>query len=497
MKTRLEALRNEAGVAMMTVILIAAALTVAATASSVIAIQGLRSSSEDWRGTRAQSYAEAGLQRFLNDLRLGSFGINSVLGAGCTSAPVQIPPGVIGNGTYAAQLTVYNPNTNPQIPPPWTGVAPNPLPAVCVGRSSSTKVPQLYAITSTGSTGTAPSPTPGTTGVGRRVIRGVVTISGSGLPVGVYVRNVDANGNPDFNNISLFARGDVVGREKLSFSGNDLYYTKADVYYNFPGQPTTPIPAAVHATGAIYATTNTKKGVEHPPNPNCNANPRGTAGQSLWDGSVTGGTVSATCANFAAGGFPPTSRFTGADLDYITGRNTLPQLTALEYATLKSTAQSSGIYCSMAAGGASGTCTKQGATFTPYPGTWLTGNLSPLKNFVVYFEFPNGTNPLTNDIKWNASVTPCSTDPAINQSAVVVVRNGSITLRGGGSMYGNVIAPEGYVDAAGNYIVNGSVIANQLRLRGTAGFRLDACAVANTPSTLMNVTGGRWSEVDR
>jgi hypothetical protein len=491
MRTRLQALRNEAGVAMMTVILVAAALTAVATASSVIAIQGLRSSSEDWRGTRAQSYAEAGLQRFLNDLKVGSVGINSVITAGCSTAPVQIPPGVVGNGTYAAQLTVYNPNTTPQVPPsPWT-VANTSSPP-CLGRSSSTKVPQLYAITSTGSTGTVASPTPGTEGVGRRVLRGVVTISGSGLPVGVYVRNVDANGNPDFNNISLFARGDVVGREKLAFTGNDLYYTLGDVY---PGlSTTTPIPAGVHATGAIYATTNTKKGVEHPPNPNCNANPRGTAGQSLWDGSVTGGTVSSGCSGQS--GYPPTSKFTGNDLDRITGRNTLPQLTALEYASLKSTAQSSGIYCAMAAGGNSGTCTKQGATWTK-PAVINTGDLSPLKNFVAYFEFPSATNALNQDIKWNATVGPCSTDPAVNQSAVVVIRNGSATLRGGGSMYGSVIAPEGYVDSAGNYTVTGSIIANQLRLRGTAAFKLDACAVANTPATLMNVTGGRWSEVDR
>jgi hypothetical protein len=329
--------------------------------------------------------------------------------------------------------------------------------------------------------------------VGRRVIRGVVTVSSSGLPVGVYVRNVDANGNPDFNNISLFARGDVVGREKLSFTGTDLYYTLGDVY---PGQSTTtPIPAAVHATGAIYATTNTKKGVEHPPNPNCNANPRGTAGQSLWDGSVTGGTVTTTCANFVGGGFPPTSRFTGADLDRITGRSTLPQLTALEYSSMKSSAQSSGIYCLMT-GPSTGTCTKQGTTPLGY-GTFTDSSVSGLQNFVVYIEFPNGSNPVNNDVKWNASVTPCSTNPAINRSAVVVVRNGSVTLRGGGSMYGSIIAPEGYVDAAGNYTVTGSVIANQMRLRGTAAFKLDSCAVANTPATTISVSSGRWSEVDR
>ena len=490
MKTRLGALRNQSGVAMMTVILVAAALTAVATASSFIAIQGMRASSEDWRGTRAQSYAEAGLQRFLNDLKLGSYGINAVMTAGCSTAPVALPPGIVGNGTYAAQLTVYNPNANPQVPPsPWTTANVSSPP--CQNRNPSTKVPQLYAITSTGSTGVVASPSPGSVGVGRRVIRGVVTISGSGLPVGVYVRNVDANGNPDFNNISLFARGDVVGREKLAFTGNDLYYTLGDVY---PGLSTTPIPAAVHATGAIYATTNTKKGVIHPPNPNCNANPRGTTRQSLWDGSVTGGTVSSGCSGQS--GYPPTSKFTSADLDRITGRSTLPQLSALEYSSLKSSAQSSGIYCAMAAGGATGTCTKAGATWTK-PATINTGDLSPLKNFVAYFEFPNGSNALTNDLKWNATVGPCSTDPAINQSAVVVVRNGSVTLRGGGSMYGSVIAPEGYVDAAGNYTVTGSVIANQLRLRGTAAFKLDTCAVANTPATLMNVTGGRWSEVDR
>jgi hypothetical protein len=306
------------------------------------------------------------------------------------------------------------------------------------------------------------------------------------------VRNVDANGNPGFDKISLFASGDVVGREKMGFTGNDLYYTLGDVY---PGSSTTtPIPAGVHATGAIYATTNTKKGVEHPPNPNCNANPRGTTGQSLWDGSVTGGTVTTGCTGQT--GFPPTSKFTAADLNRITGRSTLPQLTAQEYASLKATAQSSGIYCAMAAGGGSGTCTKQGAAWTK-PATINTSDLSPLKNFVAYFEFPSGSNALNQDIKWNASVGPCSTDPAVNQSAVLVVRNGGVTLRGGGSMYGSVIAPESYVDSAGNYIVTGSVVANQLRLRGTADFKLDACSVANTPSTLINVSGGRWSEVDR
>jgi hypothetical protein len=484
-------LKDERGVAMMTVILVAAALTAVAVTSSFVGIQELRSSSEDWRGTRATSYAEAGLQRFLTELKAGGFGINSIVTAGCSTVPISLPAGIVGDGTYSAELTAYNPATSPQVPPsPWT--AANATSAPCVGRSTSTKVPQLYAITSTGSTGAAVAPTPGTAGIGRRAVRGVVSISGSGLPVGVFAKSIDANGNPDFTGISMFVQGDVVGREKLSFTGNDLYYTLKDVYG--ASYATTPIPAAVHATGAIYAKTNAKSGVEHPPNPNCNANPRGTTGQSLWDGSIGGGNVTSGCTGQT--GWPPTSKFTPANLSSITGRTNLPQLTDAEYTALKQTAQSSGIYCSIAVGGGSSTCTKQGAAWT-LPSVINTGNITPLKNFVAYFEFASGGNAMNQDIKWNASVGPCSSDPAVNQNGVVVVRNGSITLRGGGSMYGSVIAPEGFVDSAGNYAVVGSVIANQMRLRGTAAFLLDACAVANTPSSTINVSPGRWSEVDR
>jgi hypothetical protein len=64
-------------------------------------------------------------------------------------------------------------------------------------------------------------------------------------------------------------------------------------------------------------------------------------------------------------------------------------------------------------------------------------------------------------------------------------------------MYGTIVAPEGAVDAAGNYVVYGSVIANSLRLRGTAGFALDSCADNNAPATTLQVSPGRWSEVDR
>ena len=473
----LRALRNERGIAMVTVLFVGAALTVVAAAASFMAIRQLRATSADASGAQAVAYGEAGLQRFLNELKLGTYGLTTILQAGCQSPPIKLTPGVVGSGTYNAELTVFNPSTNPQVPPsPWSPSVTGP----CAGRSSDPRAPQLYAISSTGSALQ-----------GRRVIRSVVTISGSSLPLGVFVNNINANGNPDFANISVFSSGDVFGREKMAFSGNDLTYFLGDVY---PGQSmTTPIPAAVHAVGAIYATLNSKKGVEHPPNPNCNANPRGTTGQSLWDGSGTGGTVTSGCAGQV--GFPPTSKFTMTDYNRITARTSLPQLTDAEYAGLKASAQATGIYCSLSAGGATSTCTKQGVPWT-LPPVVNTADISGLKSFVAYFEYTGG-DPLAQDIKWNATVGPCSDDQAINNNGIVVVRNGGATLRSAGSFYGNFIAPEGAVDAAGGYTIVGSVIARQLRLRGSATFKLDECAKRNPPSPLLRVTPGRWSEVDR
>ena len=59
----MESLRSQTGVALVTVILVGAALTVVATTGSFIAIREMRASSDDARGGQAVAYAEAGLER--------------------------------------------------------------------------------------------------------------------------------------------------------------------------------------------------------------------------------------------------------------------------------------------------------------------------------------------------------------------------------------------------------------------------------------------------
>lgn len=480
---RLRAVRGESGVAMITVIFIGAALTVMSTTAGVMAVRSLKSSSESRAGSKAVAHAEAGLERFLNQLKTGGFDVAAIMEAGCATPPVTIPPGIVGDGTYSAELTVYDPSQPPayQVPQtsPWT--AGNDLAVPCTGRSTSPRTPQLYAISSTGVAGS-----------GRRTIRGVVTITGAGLPGGVFVSKVDANGNPDFKNISLFVKGDVSGREKLSFTGDDLIYLRGDVYVNpAPANPTLAVPAAVHATGSIYLKGDSK-GQEHPPSPNCIANPRGTAGQSLWDGSVTGGTVTTGCATWTGIGLPPTSRFTLNDFNRLAGAPNLPQLDEPTYLALKSAAQASGIYCSISLAGTA-TCTKAGGPWTP-PATIVDGSLSGLpNNFVAYFEYAAGGNPLTRDVKWNATVGPCE----LGKSGIIVVRNGGVTFRGGGSLNGNVVASEGVVDAAGGYTITGGIISKEIRLRGTSTMQMTPCWRSNSPAAAISVSAGRWGELDR
>lgn len=492
--------QDERGVALLTVVLVAAALLVLSTAGSVIAVGQLRAGQAATRGSEALAHAEAGLQRFLRELKMGNFGLGAILTAGCSTAPVTLPTGRIGSGTYSAELTVYDADASPQVPPAWTGAptAQGPCtdpPGTTPARfpsgvpSPSPRVPYTYAITATGTSNT-----------GRRVIRAIVTISGAGLPRGVFVNQLNANGNPGFDNISLFSKSDIYGREKLGFTGTDLQYTLADVY-GPSYSATTFIPTAAHSVGAIYLKANGRNTREHPPQVNCTANPRGTAGQSRWDGSV-GGSGPITTAPCGAGTYPPTSLFTAADFKRVSGdREGLPQLTEAEYASLKANAQTRGIYCSIPATGTA-SCTKYNPTTGlvetySLPGTVVTNPMPAGSTYVAYFEYAAGGDPSTRSIKWNAAVSPCSNVPASNNSATIVVRNGGLDLRSNATMYGSAIAPEGVVDVAGGFTLVGSVIANEVRLRGNSTFKLDTCSQTNAPAASLNVTGGRWSEIDR
>lgn len=489
-------LRQETGVAMITVLFVGATLAVLATSAAVMSVKGLRSATQDKSSAQALSAAEAGLERLLLDVARGDVGYGLMQKAGCQTAPVSLPPGTLGPGTYDVYLTIYEPGQTPKVPPvPWS--AANASAAPCVTRSTN-----LFAITATGRQAG-----------GTRVVRQIVSVvvGSTKLPLGIYADKIDANGNPTMKNISVFTAGDVIGRGKFALIGNDSFFRMKDVYSQsaFPSFTWTGgrswdsfIPAAVHATGEIYAKNSGTRGREHPPSANCAANDTrngGLAYQSEWDGSAcTGctnnGAITADCGGLA--GYPPTARFTSTDLARIAQ---VRNFTEAEYAVLKSAARSGGIYCEFAVS----KCWKNGVEGGPQT-TWNTGDL-PVDDaqLIAYFEFPYSTNTSGNKISWKATWKAISgvmcnaTNASDNRSAVIVVRNGSFDFGANTELTGAILVPEGDFDSSGTPILHGSITARTFRVRGNATFESSSCFAGTLPTTLADVTPLGWSEIDR
>lgn len=528
MRSRLSQLRTEAGVALVTVLLIGMALSVLASAAAFTTVQELRAGGDDRRSSAALAYAEAGIDRMIEYIRSGLVTWNDLRLAGCSDGSGVRPPltlpqgsgtGTVGdfdNGTFTVELEVYAFSSDPALRVP---------PGSCPANPSASKSPRFgnfyFAITSTG---THPSAT--------RVIRQIVKIGVLGLPIGIFADNVTASGTPGFDGISMVSPNDILGRSKMAFRGTDTYYTLNDFW---PGQYTAAegaanIPAAVHSLGTIYLQSSGSAKPEHSvsgsPGPlNCTANKTsaaggeapGTPGQSQFDqsGYQVGGFIpdGSTCAPTWAGSpveAPPSSEI--QDLSSVTPK---PELSDQDYLTLRATAKRHGLYCSVNLAGTAENCTRLGEAWLPSP-VKTTGTdvgdievtqadvdfvLAEQKTFVAYFEFANNTTIETNDVHWKATVGPCSSEPELNKSVIAVVRNGNFSMIGGGLLNGAVFVPEGSVFTAGGAKINGTVIAERFDNRGNANFTLNdpyaGCWLENIPGPFLSVGLENWAELDR
>jgi hypothetical protein len=483
-------LRDQSGVTMITVLFVGAALTALTSTAMFVTIQEFRAGTDDKKAAEALAYAEAGIDKVLLELRRDVWHFGELRRAGCPEQPKElfVQDNIGAAGKYRATLSVWDPNAATpaaRLAPAACNVAPHN------SSEPRTTQPRLLAITSTGEHPTA-----------RRVVRQIIEMKPLGLPIGIYADRIDANGNGGMVSISMLSPTDIVGREKMAFAGLDPYYTKDDFYGNGDKSK---IPAAAHAGGQIYggSGTGTK---EHPPSPNCNANRTtgtnpGAQGQSLWDGSnwTTGpdangngypdeSEITSGCPGQT--GFPPTSSFNAAAQQRV---SPTPKLTEQDYLTLKGAAKSSGLYC------LNGTnCLREGASITLGNNVRNSdlGALVNKTNFVVYFEYTSG-DPFTNKVNWNATIGPCSDDPNVHRSVVLIVRNGSMEMQSNSRITGFALVPEGAFDSAGNYVSEASIIAKEFRLRGQADLRLSDCWVRNMPIPFVDVIPRGWSEVDR
>ncbi|MDQ3986397.1 MAG: hypothetical protein M3280_07865 [Actinomycetota bacterium] len=479
-------LRGEAGVAMITVMLVGATLTVLASAAALTTISELRSGTDDRKAAEALSFAEAGIDRLLRYIRTGNnITWGKLIQAGCENpGGLKVPTGSLGVGSFEATLKVYEPN------PPSGNSVDRFVPGACNYRATAPNDPQgqSFVITSKGSQPAA-----------KRVVQQIVQIKPLGLPVGIYANVIDAGGSPNMVGVSMFSETQIRGREKLAFSGTDPYYFMQDVFPEgvVGRSPLEHAPAAGHAALGIFMKQNGTKPEFPGPAPettkNCAANNGGVVSQSLWDsdGSTATGSLTSGCSGQS--GYPTTSKFTTTTLDSIRPH----VLDEQDHVALRDAAKEGGLYCSI--NGGSGTCTLMGNTVA-YQSVWGDTHIAELfnsgiYNFVAYFEFLSG-DTLTNQVKWHSNVWGCNADPNLTKSAVVVVRRGGIELQDA-SLNGAIII-DGDMKYTGNPVMNGTVISRGgFRISGNATFSLDDCWVQNMPGPFLTAVPNSWNEIDR
>ncbi len=507
-------LRNESGVALVTVLFIGAALTVVTTTATFVAIQQAHSSLDDRKAETALGYAEAGIDSMIDYISSsGNVTANMLFNAGCpvngvinylTTAglvqnPANAPVTSLGNGTYQAYATVYNINSSD----PATQFPPGACSALS-GQGTSPHDTHYVVITSTGRSPAA-----------KRVVQQVIKITPRGMPIGLYAQGINAGGTPNIVGDSMVTTDKIVGRDKLIFTGCDPYYKLSDFWPTVSFPSTTRcypyVPSSAHAVGGIFMKQNGTEPEFTGGSGTINCTANGTSGsyayQSLWDGdgSPGSGAFSGTCNGLP--GSPGTSRFTSADAARVAPQ---PTLTADDYDALKRAAQASGIYCS---GPTASTCTVAGTSATA-PTTWQDGDIAPVLNsgtlnFVAYFDFSGGSAS-DNLVKWKASVQPvgttdgtaCSSDPTKNRSVIIVVHNGSIELENGAVIEGAIILDGSGAQFKynGNPVIDGPIIApnGTINMGGGPTFQLDSCYVTNMQSLLLlKATPVHWSEIDR
>jgi hypothetical protein len=483
---------NQRGVAMVTVIFVAAALLVVSSTAAFVAVREFRAGSDDRKAAEALAYAEAGVDRMIQYIRnSGAVTFGALRQAGCGRGPITIPSTTIGNGTFSVTAWVYDPDG----PTPTDKLAtqhPRNNGASTFACSNVPATPRGTAYLAIESIGEHPA--------AKRVVQQVVEVEPRGLPVGVSADSIEASGTAQTIGVSMLSEQKIIGRDKITFTGLDPYYTVGDFW---PGGPfpagisaSTPVPSAAHAVQGIYLKSNGTDWEFESGLMNCTAN--GAGGQSLWDGDGVGNLspqhspITSGCAGQV--GYPPHSYFSAADLARIAPSS----LDEADHRALKQAARAYGIYCSIPTSG-SATCLKQGVSY-PYQSVWQDGDVASLfangtLNFVTYFEFIGGS-ALSNRVKWKANVWGCSDDPAINRSAVIVVRNGGLDLENGANVNGALLL-DGEFKYSGNVFFNGTIVAQKFNISGNSTFSLDQCWVRNMPGPFLGVTPTHWSELDR
>lgn len=444
-------LRDDRGIALITVMLVGAVLSGMGIIVVTTTISDMRAANADRTSLRTLDVAEAGVADAISYIR--SKGVKQICST-CTTQWNTSNPMVLTYPRGSAQVSI-------------AAINPYKPPQTRVGR---------YSITSVGTTTGS-----GAVGVGqisgKRTVQEIVDVRPLSFPLGVYTASqVNLGGTINMFQESLFSGSCVDSRYKLVMEPGPSGST-IDPYYN--------IPAGVHSTSYI-----TDK------NTSCATDPSGADNQAIHKTAACNTNYPADQDSLGAP-FPGTTCAT-ADAgygDYDTNGSNFNQQTFVntygflprglsddDYANLKARAIAAGTYFP------AGTAVVWPSSFTqPLSPT------DPRFNPVIYVQNQDLT------IQGDLNSYAWANDPSCTMShptVVVVVDHGSLNLSSSTNFAGFLFVPDGNIKFTGSPTITGTMFSKSLDWSGGSTVGLNECFAANTNGGILNVTKYSWREVD-
>ncbi|MGI8426706.1 MAG: pilus assembly PilX family protein [Actinomycetota bacterium] len=324
-----------------------------------------------------------------------------------------------------------------------------------------------YKIFSVGTLGAGPA---------SRTITTQVSVKPFSFPIGIFAEDyVQHGGNVDVASISMFSKGCVFKRDRVTFSGAiDLAHPGLK-----PGVHSAKWISTANGNNDASCSSTSIKNIHKPPIPGvCNAT-------YPYDQDKLGGPL--TALNAACYPNLTTSHFDENALKtygYVDPRG----LPANQYAELKATAQAAGTYYNCSSGPA---CSPN-----------LNGVSNPNAVLYVHLGAP-GTNTGRSVTFGPGDLVGYGAAYCGTRSLLIVVEGGDLHMNNNLDIVGAIFAPDGFVHVNGGAKILGSLFAKQLQVNGDAAFTLmgpannDHCFFDNPPAGTLNVSPFNFQEVDR
>lgn len=441
---------GEDGVAMLTVVLVAAIMTALGLAVTKTAILNLDNAGRDRVASGALGAAEAGVAGAITFLR--GDGVAQICTT-CTTTYNLINPATVvypGGGKAVVTIAVAQ-----RYAPPTTRVG-------------------KYVIRSVGTSGSGP---------GKRTIEQSIDVKPFDFPLGVYTQGkMNFGGNVSLTRESVFSGSCIESREKLGFQA-DPADGKIDDAYN--GVPAGAHSASYIKTGSESVCSTNLAQVKATDNraihqaSTCNTT--FWADQDALGGPFTTLTGGDFCRTRTTGKGDYDVKGSGFSLDTLRDvYGFVPRgLTDEQFALLKTKAK------------ANGTWFPAGVNPVFPTASAIPGN--PGFNPIIYIEDQNVS--LTNQLNSYAYTS----DPgctSLHPSVLFIIERGSLNLSSGTSLSGNLFVPDSEIAFSGGASLIGTMFSKDLKFVGSGNVGLNECIVQNTNGGILSISKTRFRQLD-